>query len=227
MKLSNKILFGFFGVIFVYLTAAFAELRLTGIPNVINDSNSKAETVDLSGIRYLVVNDLGETVYVKGSDKLQLEVRSLTGDLLQHLKYQVAGDTLILADFEAGEVSTLRISVLVPTGSLHGISSHSSVVGISKVDLSHLQMSQNAGRVWITESKISNLELNLSNNSFLEVADTEVDSLEASVDSSQANVNSLVGLIRASITNHTRLRLSGLQELQLKKDESSHVIIYE
>ena len=86
MKLSNKILVGFFGFLFLYLTAAFTEIRLNGTPNVINDSNSKIETVDLSGIRYIVVGDVDKNINITGSDRSQLEVRSFSGDLLKHLK---------------------------------------------------------------------------------------------------------------------------------------------
>jgi hypothetical protein len=54
MSLSNKILLSFFGFIFLYLTAAFVEIRVSGTPNIISDKNSKAETVDIVGVNYLV-----------------------------------------------------------------------------------------------------------------------------------------------------------------------------
>src|SRR5687768_6562742 len=106
MKLSNKILFGFFGFAFIYLTAVFAEVRLRGIPNIINDNNSIAETVDVSGVSYLVLQNLDKQVNVVGSDRARLEVRSISGNLLQKLNYQVSGDTLTLSEGNSEEVKT-------------------------------------------------------------------------------------------------------------------------
>src|SRR5688572_28059486 len=128
MKLSNKILLAFFGFIFIYLTAAFAELRLTGTSNVINDKNSIAESEDIAGFAYLALKNLDKNITVTVSDRPRLEVRSLTGDLMKMLKYQMSGDTLKLFDLELEEAKTVRITVFVPATGLKGISVDNSVV---------------------------------------------------------------------------------------------------
>src|SRR5688572_19543448 len=117
MKLSNKILIGFFGFIFIYLTAAFTEVRLKGTPNVIDDTNSIAETVDIPGIAYLILNDIDKNVNVIASDRAQLEVRSFSGDLLTKLKYKISDDTLTLSGLQSKGIKTIKISVFVPNTS--------------------------------------------------------------------------------------------------------------
>src|SRR5689334_4481193 len=116
MKLSNKILIGFFGFIFLYLTAVFAELRLTGTSNILDDQNSIAETVALSGITHIVLNDLGKNIYVTGADRPRLEVRSASGDGLKKLQYAISGDTLTLLSLPK-DTKTMKVSIFVPQAS--------------------------------------------------------------------------------------------------------------
>ena len=67
MKLSNKILIGYFGFIFVYLSAAFTEIRFRGSLNQLDESIGIVETADLSGVTYLVLQDLDESITLIGS----------------------------------------------------------------------------------------------------------------------------------------------------------------
>jgi hypothetical protein len=226
MKLSNKILIGFFGFIFLYLTAAFTEIRLTGTPNMINESNSKAEVVDLSGIHYIVVDDVGRNVNITQSDRLQLEVRSIAGSLLKDLKYQVSGDTLKLLTFKSEDKRATKITVLVPKESLRGIYVKSSVVIVSGLEQARLQLSQNEGRIWMSDSKLSTVEMNLSEGSFTSISETDIDTLSASIDKSEVHINSLVRFVRGEVTNESYLRLSGIREIQLKKDDTSNLNMY-
>jgi hypothetical protein len=228
MKLSNKILLAFFGFLFLYMTAAFTEIRLTGTLNVINDSNSKAETVDLSGIHYLVVNDPHRNIRVVGSDRSQLQVRSLTGDLLKKLQYRISGDTLVLSGLESdhNDIRTIRISVYVPKDGLKGLLVNAADVEARGLELERLHIIQNTGRIWMSNSQISRIDLQLSDKSFLDISGTDIDSLSAEVDRSEAHVNSLVGFVRGSITNDSFLQLSGIREIQMKKDESSKLNMF-
>jgi hypothetical protein len=226
MKLSNKILLGFIGFAFVYLNAAFTELRLTGIPNVINDNNSKAETVDLSAIQYIVVEDVGRHVNITGADRLQLEVRSLTGDALQHLKYRVNGDTLTLLRFGSEDMRTIRISVRVPEESINGIEVKSSIANVSGLQQSRLRISVDKGRVWLRNSQISALDMGLANHSYFELESTDIDSLSADIDRSEAYINAPTKLVRANVVNRSALRLSQTKELRLTRDDDSNVNLY-
>jgi hypothetical protein len=226
MKLSNKILLGFFGFLFLYLTAAFTEIRLTGTPNVINDNNSKAEVVNLSGIHYIVVKDVDRNVNITQSDRAQLEVRSVAGDLLKDLTYVISGDTLKLLSFKSEKARPIKITVHVPKESLLGIYVQSAVVTVSGLEQKRIQLSQNDGRIWLSHSKLSNMAINLTEKSFINVSETTLDTLSAKVDRSDAHVNSLVGFVQGSVTNGSFLRLSGIREIQIKKDESSDLNMY-
>ena len=227
MKLSNKILLGFFGLVFLYLTAAFAEIRLSGIPNIVNDKNSIAETVDISGVAYLIIKDLDNNVKVIGSDRTRLEVRSLSGDLLKKLKYEMSGDTLTLSGLQSEELGPIRISLFVPETSLKGIAVNSAAATIEGMEQELLYISLKSGRISVSGNKISNIQMDLSNRSFLEINTTDLDTLSATIEGSEVLINSPVGLVQGSMKNNSSLRLGDIQEIQLKKDESSRLNSYQ
>jgi hypothetical protein len=227
MKLSNKILIGFFGFAFIYLTAAFAELRLTGSPNVINNKNSIAETVDLSRMAYLIIKDVDKNINVVGADRSRLEVRSLSGDLLKKLKYDVSGDTLMLSGLQLENVRTVDITVFVGKTALKGISVKSSVAIIQDLQSTLLHISQNSGRIYMSGSRIEKIELVASNRSLFDLSATTLDTLSVNVDESQVLVSSSVDVVEGSIKNNARVHLNDIRDIQLRKDESSKLNLYQ
>jgi hypothetical protein len=225
MKLSNKILLGFFGFIFLYLTAAFAELRLTGNPNVIDDGNSIAETADISGVKYVVIRDMDTQINVIGSDRAQLEVRSFSGNLLTKLNYKISGDTLTLSGVESKEVKTIKISVFVPNTSLKGITVNSSVAIVRGLQPDVLSISQKSGTIWMSESRITKIEMDLD-DSYLDISGTPLDTLSANIERSEVSIDAPVGLLQGSMKTSSMLRMGDIGEIQFKKDETSRLNLF-
>ena len=226
MKLSNKILLGFFGFIFLYLTAAFAELRFGGTSRVMDEKNTISETVDLSGVSYLIVNNIGRDIRVSASDRPRLEVLSLGGDVLKALQYEVSGDTLTFSGAPS-EDTRMRISIFVPKTAFKGITANNSVaVTLEGLEQENLHVSQNSGRLSMSGSKIANIQVDLSNHSFFEMHATNVDTLSLKIDDSHLTISSPIGFLNGSIRNKAFLQLHDIAEIQLKKDESSRVNMY-
>lgn len=224
MKLSNKILLGFFGLIFLYLNAAFIEVRLTGSPNIINDENSIAERVDLSGITHLTLNEVEKAVRVIGSDQPRLEVRSIKGDLLKNVKYVVSGDTLTLTIIDAGDDKNFLVTVFVPIASFKSIHVNNAVASIKGLQSPFLQINQQKGRVFVSECSISKMELGL-NASYLNIAESSIDTLSVKLEASTVNSYSALKLLQGSLENQSFLQVEDTQQIQLRKDESSKMIM--
>ena len=83
MKLSNKILIGFFGFCFLYMVVAFTEMRLKGDLNRLDDSNSISESIEINGIKYIVFDEVEQRLTVRGSVTSGIEVNSISGDLIK------------------------------------------------------------------------------------------------------------------------------------------------
>jgi hypothetical protein len=227
MKLSNKILLGFFGFVFVYLTAAFAEVRFSGTPNWIDSDNSKAETVDLKGVTFINVNNVDRQITVRGSDRSALEVRSFSGDKLKNLTYKISGDTLTLSDFESEDVKNVSITVFVRKATLKGINVQSSVVIVEELEQSHLLISEDSGRIWMSGCILSKIDVDLSNASLLNIAETVLDTMSTKVDQSELMVSSPVGIVQGTVDNNSLLKLGEIGEIQVKKDKQSRLNLYQ
>jgi hypothetical protein len=227
MKLSNKILIGFFGFAFIYLTAVFAEVRLRGTPNIINNTNSVSETADISGVSYLVIQNLDQDIAVSGSDQPRLEVRSISGDLLKSLKYNISGDTLTLSEFKSEEMGTVRISVFVPEAGLKGITVNDSRANVKGLEQELLYISQNAGRIFMSDNRIDRVQLEVSSKSYLHITATFLDTLSAKIDNSEVIISSPVNVLKGSMENNSSLQMNRIDEIQFKKDESSRLNLYQ
>ena len=226
MKISNKILIGFFGLVFIYLTAVFAEVRLRGTSSAIDDSNSIAETADISGVAYLVLEDLSKTINVIASDQPRLEVRSFSGDLLQTLKFTMAGDTLTLSQGPSDDDKPVKVSVFVPKAGLKGMTVRGAVAVVEGLQQEAFQISQHDGRIWMSDNSIGNIRLEASGRSYLEMSESVLDTLSATIEESEVLIFSPVQLLKGSMRNASILRLMNVDEIQFKKDESSRLNLY-
>ena len=226
MKLSNKVLIAFFGLLFLYLTAVFAEIRLRGTPNIIDDANSIAETVDIEGIAYLVLRDMDQRVNVIGSDHPRVEIRSLSGDLLQRLKYKISGDTLTLAAFQVDDTQTIKISLFVPKTGLKGITIDKAMASVSGLEQDSLRILQRGGRLYLSNSEIGKIHTDGSAGSYLGISDTGLDILSANIEESEVLISSPLTLLEGSMRNKSFLRVNHVGEIQFRKDESSRLHMY-
>jgi hypothetical protein len=227
MKLSNKILVGFFGFIFLYLSAAFTEIRLTGSPNIINDQNSIAETADLPAIIHLVLNGVDKNININvvGSDKSSLEVRSINGDLLKDVKYAVSGDTLTLTGIDVEDHKNLKITVFVPATNFKAIHANNSRATIKGLNTSLLNIDQSAGEISVTDCNIAKIELNL-NAAHLIISEATVETMSVEIEASTVNIHSPLIILQGSLKNQSLLLIEDAQEIQLKKDDKSRLNLY-
>lgn len=222
MKLSNKILLGFFGVIFIYMTAAFVEVRVTGTLNVLDEKNSIAETADITGIAYVVLDEVGERITISGSGQAQLEVRSRSGEMLKALTWTMSGDTLTISGMKSDVKDPIKISVFIPEG-LKGISVNSSDAVVRGLKQDQLHISENSGSVSVFDSRISRVNMDLSNRSRLDIFESSLDTVATTIDASQASIYSSVEVLQGTMKRNSYLHLNGTREIQLRKDESSRL----
>ncbi|MTI38312.1 hypothetical protein, partial [Fulvivirga lutimaris] len=197
MKLSNKILIGFFGFAFIYMTAAFTEIRLKGDPNRIDEFNGVMETVGINNVNYLVLPDLDHRITIMGSDNPRIEVKSLKGDLLKYLKYNIKGDTLTLESLELEERQNLVIYIHVPKNNFVGLTSNNAGISIGELELANLTIVQTDGWIRIGENnKLGTINLTANQGAYFNASDAEIDTLSATIEDSQISISSSLKLAK-------------------------------
>lgn len=226
MKLSNKILIGLIVFIFLYLSAAFAELGLTGTPTVVNENNSIAETADIPPVKYVVVNNVSKNIFIVGSDRSQLEVRSFKGNLLSKLNYQVSGDTLEVMNFDFGDRMPARVTVYVPK-TIQEIHINRSGVEILELDQPELRITEDAGKIWMSDTRIGRLYFRGSNGSLCDISSSNLDTLSAELEGSNLQLFSPVKVAEGFMKDHSNMRLLDVEDIQFKKDRSSKLNLYQ
>ncbi len=226
MKLSNKILIGFFGFIFIYMTAAFTEIRLKGDPNQLDEFNGISETVGIVGINYLILPDLDQSISIVGTNDPRIEVRSIKGDVLQYLEYEVSGDTLTIIQFDLEEKSRVKLFIHVPKTKFAGVTMKDAGVTIGELDVPSLTINQYDGWIRLGENnKVGKLNLKAEHDAYFNINGGSLDSLSAQVDGSQLSIMSPVRVVEGSISNDAYVTLEGTTEIRFKKDESSRLIL--
>jgi len=224
MKLSNKILIGLFGFLFLYMFVAFTEMRLKGDLNRLDDSNSISETVDIDSMKYLKLVDISHRITIYGSDKPRIEIKSISGDVLQYLKYYLEGDTLSINPIDLEKKQALDIVIYVSNSSFKGLRADKAFLYIHDLQQESLDIHQNDGSIRMnSNNKISKLNINLKNSAYLSLQDVEVDTLNAIMDEAEVVTNEPIKIVKGSMTNDSYLHLIGTSEIQIKKDESSRL----
>ncbi|SMG48147.1 hypothetical protein SAMN05661096_03427 [Marivirga sericea] len=224
MKLSNKILIGLFGFLFLYMIVAFTEMRLKGDLNRLDDSNSISETVDIKSVQYLKLVDIGHRIALHGSNKPGIEIKSVSGDVLQYLKYDLEGDTLSIKSMDLEKKQALDISIYVSKSNFKGLRVDNASLYIYDLQQESLDIQQNAGWIRVNASnEIATINLNIQNSAYFNLQDVEVDTLNAIIDEAEVVTNEPIKIVKASMTNDSYLHLIGTSEIQIKKDESSRL----
>lgn len=223
MKLSNKILIGFFGFIFVYMAAAFTEIRFRGTLNGVDENSGIVETANISGVNYLVLPDLDESITIIGSDRTSIEVRSLEGNLLQNLKFEVIGDTLSLLTLDLKEDQRLDISIYVQN-TFRGMTVDGSGVSVKELDQNKLFVWQNGGWIRFQEgNNLKDLTVKTTNDADLFYSGNQLDTLSANIDNSNVMIYTPTKHVKGAMTNNGYLLLNDADEIKFKKDASSRL----
>ncbi len=226
MKASNKVLIVFFGVILLYISAAFTEVRIRGVKEGLNSENAKVETRALDDLKYLKLSDLDSRVLIRSSDDPRIEIRSRSEGLLSNLKYTLEGDTLNISEFEVADNINYVLTLHVPK-SLTGINVYETSVHISQLDQASLSLIQSGGRVVFDENvTLDKLSISTQEDADLDAYDFEVDTLILDIDDSDIYIQSPINRLQGSMKNRSNLVMGSVNDIQFNKDESSELRLF-
>ncbi|ADR21070.1 hypothetical protein [Marivirga tractuosa] len=208
------------------MIVAFTEMRLKGDLNRFDGSNSISEKAEITAANYIKLSNLDPRVTIIGSEMPGLEVKSVKGDMLQHLEYEMIGDTLHIISMKMEEKQLVNLTIHVPKSTFRGLSSSHCGVIISNLQQASLDIEQKDGWIRMSDSnKIGQLNLIAQNTAYFNFLKGEIDILNTSIDDSEVSIPQPMKLVKGSMSNNSYLYLDGASEIQFKKDESSRLIL--
>ncbi|MEQ8684989.1 MAG: DUF2807 domain-containing protein [Imperialibacter sp.] len=226
MKLSNKILIGFFGFIFLYMMAAFTEVRLRGYERDLSGTEVQVENAPLGQVGYIVLSDSDHRVTISSSDEPRIEVKSLDGGFISNVNYEMVGDTLKLKVDDLVTGKPVQVTIYVAPNTFRGLQATQASVSITKLSQPELSITQSGGSIRMDgDVNVTSLSIAASDNANLDASGLSVNSLSVQMDDSKVMIWSPVVQLRGSILNDSFLRIDGVDDIQFTKDKSSKIQI--
>ncbi|WOK09192.1 DUF2807 domain-containing protein [Imperialibacter roseus] len=226
MKLSNKILIGFFGFILIYMMAAFAEIRFLGYKRDLSGTEVQVEKAPLGNVGYIVLSDSEHRVTISSSNEPHIEVKSIDGSFLSNLNYEMVGDTLNLKINEITSSKPVQVTVFVSQNTFRGLQATRASASLTNLSQQALSITQSGGSIRMDgDVNVTNLSIAASDNANLDASGLSVNSLSVKIDHSKVMIWSPVVQLRGSILNDSFLRIDGVDDIQFTKDKSSKIQI--
>lgn len=226
MKLSNKILIGFFSFVFVYMTLAFTEIRFRGDLNRIDEHSGIAETQDISNIRFIDIVDIDHQVAISGADQPRIEVKSASGQALKNLRYEINGDTLSLKELVLEKNETARVTVYVTDQQLRGLRMKDTRVTLRSLEQKYLSVIQKGGQLWLDKkNRLSQISITSEVDARVYIY-TELDELNVEASSTEIVMQGDLKKLTGRLASRSLLVANGMDDIQLSKDKSSRIQLY-
>ncbi|MEQ9375366.1 MAG: DUF2807 domain-containing protein [Imperialibacter sp.] len=226
MKLSNKILIGFFGFILLYMMAAFTEVRLRGYKRDLSGAETQIENAPLGNVGYIVLSDSERRVTISSSDEPHIEVKSIDGGFISNVNYEMVGDTLMLKVDDIVTGKPVQVTVFVSKNTFRGLQATRASVSITDLSQQTLAINQSGGSIAMDGNvDLTSLSIKASEGAYLNAAGLSVDLLSVEMDKSQVTIWSFIKQLNGSITNDSFLRVNGVDDIQFTKDKSSKIQI--
>ncbi|MEL6559353.1 MAG: hypothetical protein AAFQ94_14275 [Bacteroidota bacterium] len=226
MKLSNKILLGFFGCIILYTLLAAGEVRFRG--NFRGDVREGLliESVNIGGYKHLIINSSNIEVSIDQSDTTRIEVKSEKTEDDIKLTYRLSGDSLIIDSVNmTDEVD--RIIKIYLDNRIETINSNAIRTYIRKFEIDSLTVIANAKYLSIgDDAEIKNLRLKGFDGANVFVFSEMIGFLDLKIDDANVTVRNELSEINAELVNGAVLSSKAPDNLQFKRDRDCKVIMY-
>lgn len=224
MKLSNKVLIGFFGLLMVYMIAAFTEIRFKGDLNRLTEGQGSMERAMIPDVSYLDVKDLGRrTITIQASDSNYIELRSISGTALSKLSFEMVNDTLLIHDFTPDKGDHSHIIIHLKNGLLKQLYVEGTTVIMKDFKQQKLGLNYVGGRMRLTgTNRIDSLSIHATSDADVQTSSIAHDVVTIDSDSSMVHLYTNIGRVEGVIRNASSLSINDTDDVQLTKDETSN-----
>ena len=226
MKLSNKILLGFFGSVILYTLLAAGEIRLNGSLRSENNEGFLLKSTEVSSFKHLVINDSDINISVNQSDTNRIEVRGNNENTSFKVPYRFSGDSLIIDSIRQNVTGELMISIYL-NNRLQSINSNSTRTYIRNFNCDSLTVVASDNYLsFRDENEIQYLRLISKKGANVYLFTELVKTLDVQIDEATVTVRKELPDISAELVNGAVLSTKAPDNLRLKKERACKVLMY-
>ena len=232
MKLSNKILIGFFSTILLYTFMVMLEVRLYG-KQTLWDGNQVAsdvitESQPLNNPAFLDVTGGKGFIRVAQSDQPRVEMQSYTGNLLEQITFEEDEDTLRINTTDFDPDVRYRLSIYVNQKDTLKINADKAILSISELIIKQLEINQMGGRINVTDSsQVANLMLTAADTARFEADASIVERVQINSSNSRVLILTSPKELIGSLTNESLLLTENPLKVQVERDTTSIIRVIE
>lgn len=227
MKTSNIILTCLAGGITLIITAAFLQLRFTGLKKA-EYADKISATIDLPTFKFLLIRE-SMNLSIVPSHSTSLVIENGKDQEKPLVDYHLRGDTLFIDRVKfAREDRTLSVTLHTPPGSLEWIKAEKTTFKLRGYDAKalNIHLDNSTLSLYSTDSvHIKNLQINGTNhsqvNAWANAASVHIDSLDLNLDASEAVFLTTIDHLSGSMVNHSKVFPGDAMNVNFTKDESS------
>lgn len=231
MKLSNKILIGFFSIGMLYTFAVMLEVRLYGKYTFWRDGEIRGdiitETRSIDHPKFLSLTGNRRYVKIVQSDNPRVEIQSLDGNLLSQISIAEEADTLTIdyASFSPKDMYTMV--VYLPAQDTLDLATTAAFLRLDSINLAQLNVQQAGGNIRLAEdSEVTKLAINATDTARFDVTDSRVDSIQVGLDKrSVVSILSEVKHLSGTLIQKSLLVAEEPRKIQVSRDDSSSIRI--
>lgn len=225
MKTSNKILLGLLTTIFLFITAAFIDIRVFGVHRSERNIIKKTHTIDLGNYKYLKTKNIN-SLEIRPSANNHVNFIAYNDTVEFAIDYRIENDTLFLISKKSLQFYTHY--------SLYTQSEIKSILALdSKIELKGLKQDEifmmidgGEANSWGSDSLMTSIFKKLSViqvNSRTNFRNIKVDTLEIGLVNSRANFDNDILWLNADIKDQSNLELRNVIEAKFQKDKKSRI----
>lgn len=228
MKLSNKILLGFFGTVILYTLIAAGEIRFKGVLRSENKEGFLVESIAIDSHKHLIIRNSNIDISVNQSETTRMEIRSYNEEKHLKISYQTSGDTLIINSVNPTEESETTIINVYLDNRLQSITSKAirTYVRNFKSDSLTVIASENY-LSFDDDNEIQHLQLTGQEGASVYLLSDQVNSLDLLIDDATVTVIKELAEINAELINGAVLTSKAPDNLQFKKERNCKVMMYQ
>lgn len=226
MKTSKIIFISLLGTISVFILAGAIDVRLNGHPH--HFTENKTSRITLPVFSNICIEN-SRNLNVIHSDSTYLELIWQKSAEETDVDRTLSGDTLRLNGISKSVEGLLQANLYV-SGPVNSVILRNSHIVMNQINSSALSIRMNGSKAWLNdkpngELSYHRLDIRATGGSYVNTGDFKADSVNLTLQNSMADLHIMAGSLNGVLSEGSTITTRQADDIKLKKDSTSKVLV--